>query len=355
MQKISSELVDNRIIIKKPKDVGRLFNKSSFGKIISGNKLVIDLIEGVFLLAEEKIRLFRDGKEIELQNLLKFSAKQIPHFEIKYLVFRDLKKKGYSVKINKENKEYDFHIIKKENAFKKLRILCYISVFSERDIMDINIVKSMIKTTIKNNVDLWFTIVDEEGDITYYNVSLSDIKGEVSEHKFSKTTGLKLENRLVIFDKKIAKNLFEMEFYGKPFGTGLQLSMVEALYLLEKKVIDIKDVTKEEKFSPKTFKTLIKKTQPDINLRFFVFSDLKKRGLIVKTGFKFGVHFRAYTRKPDEIHAEYLLHVVDKEFKVTWAEISRAVRLAHSVNKEIIFARVKKSKIDYIKLGRLRP
>jgi tRNA-intron endonuclease len=67
------------------------------------------------------------------------------------------------------------------------------------------------------------------------------------------------------------------------------------------------------------------------------------------------VHFRVYTKKPDVTHAEYLVHVVDKKFKSVWAEISRAVRLAHSVNKEIVFARIDGKVIDYIRLGRLRP
>ena len=82
---------------------------------------------------------------------------------------------------------------------------------------------------------------------------------------------------------------------------------------------------------------------------------MKKNGLIVKTGFKFGSHFRAYTKKPGETHAEYLIHAVNADFKSLWSEISRAVRLAHSVNKEIIFAKVNKNYIDYIKFGRLRP
>ncbi|ENO11979.1 tRNA splicing endonuclease [Thermoplasmatales archaeon SCGC AB-539-C06] len=97
--------------------------------------------------------------------------------------------------------------------------------------------------------------------------------------------------------KKIGGNLLEKEFFGKPFGNGLQLSMVEALYLMEKNVIDIINVVTGRKNSVKKFKEFIQKSQPDINLRITVFNDLKKRGLIVKTGFKFGAHFRAYTKK----------------------------------------------------------
>ena len=42
-----------------------------------------------------------------------------------------------------------------------------------------------------------------------------------------------------IFNKEISKELIEKEFYGKPFGKGLQLSLVEAMYLFEKDIIDI--------------------------------------------------------------------------------------------------------------------
>ena len=124
---------------------------------------------------------------------------------------------------------------------------------------------------------------------------------------------------------------------------------------MEKKIIEIEDIKDKKKISFKKFKSFIKENQSDIDLMLTVFRDLKKRGLIVKTGFKFGAHFRAYSKKPDETHAEYLIHVVDKNFESSWSEIGRAVRLAHSVNKEIMFSRVDNHKIEYIGFGRLRP
>ena len=56
---IFGELIKDNIIIKNPKDVGRLYNKSNFGKPISGNKLELDLLEGIFLLEEGKILIKR--------------------------------------------------------------------------------------------------------------------------------------------------------------------------------------------------------------------------------------------------------------------------------------------------------
>ena len=349
---IVGELVNNQIIVKKQKDSGRLYNKSHFGTLNSKGQAKLDLLEGVFLLGENKIRIFEKKTELDFQTLINFAAQKIPEFEIKYLIFKDLRNRGLAIKLCLENEQTTFYLFKQTKDENERQ--CFISAFSERDILDLKETKNLIQEITKRNGELWFAIVDEEGDLTYYRVSLQDMNGDVPEHKYPKGRGILLKNRIVLFDNKLAKSLFQKEFFGKPFGDGLQLSLVEGVYLLDKKVIDISS-TQSKKLSHKECKKIIHNLQPDIKPRLLVFSDLKKSGLIVKTGFKFGVHFRAYTKQPDKTHAEYLIHVVDKDFKSIWAEMSRAVRLAHSVNKEIVFARTDGEKIDYIKFGRLRP
>jgi len=342
---ISGKIINDKIIVDKPKDVGRLFTKSHFGTTLLGNKLELDLLEGVFLLEEEKIKIFHVKKEVGFDELMKIAIQKITNFEIKYLVFKDLRNRGQAIKLCEENDEKDFYGVKNKTLVK---------TFSERDFLDIDDTKKLLKLAKKENRELWYAIVDEEGDLTYYKVNSLDIKGANKEYAYNKVQVILLKNRVIIFDKDVSRNLLEKEFYGKPFGKGLQVSLVESMYLLEKGVIDVqsedgKKITKER------LEQMINELQPDFELRLVVFKDLKKRGLIVKTGFKFGAHFRAYTSKPDVTHAEYLIHVVEKGFRSTWAEVSRAVRLAHSVNKEIVFARVDTGKIDYIDFGRLRP
>ena len=63
---ISGELIEDNIIINKPNDVGRLYNKSNFGKPLSGNKLQLNLLEGVFLLDEGKISIKKGKEKIDL-------------------------------------------------------------------------------------------------------------------------------------------------------------------------------------------------------------------------------------------------------------------------------------------------
>lgn len=347
---ISGELTDHTILIKKATDVGRLYNKSHIGTPLPGNHLSLDLLEGVFLLDEKKMRLFQKREEMDFQTLVTHAAAQIPRFETKYLVFKDLRNRGHPIKLQKEEPPTFYRFKQKNDATPS----CFICAFSERDILDIESVTYLVQRLVKKEGVLWFALVDEEGDITYYDVSTIALKGSIPEQQYRKGAGLLLQNRVVLFDASLAKQLLTKEFFGKPFGEGLQLSFVEALYLAQRGMLEIHNANSATLSQSKVL-ALMKKLQPDIEDRLAVFTDLKHRSMLVKTGFKFGAHFRAYTQQPDQTHAEYLIHVVEKGFTSIWAEISRAVRLAHTVNKEFVFARVDGPQIEYIKLGRLRP
>ncbi|HVQ00285.1 MAG TPA: tRNA-intron lyase [Candidatus Thermoplasmatota archaeon] len=347
---ISGELTDHTILIKKATDVGRLYNKSHLGTPLRGDQLSLDLLEGVLLLDEKKMRLFHRRQEVEFPELVTRAAEQIPGFETKYLVFKDLRSRGHPMRSCDKEPPTFYRYRQKHDTVPP----CYVCAFSERDILDIDTTSSLIQRLITNEGMLWFGLVDEEGDITYYDVAAITLKGGIKEQRYKKGAGLLLKNRVIIFDPCLAKQLLENEFIGKPFGDGLQLSFVEALYLAHRDALELYAPSGAVLSLHKVL-LFMKKLQPDIDRRLSVFTDLKQRGMLVKTGFKFGAHFRAYTQQPDRTHAEYLIHVVEHGFTSIWAEISRAVRLAHSVNKEFVFARVSGSSIDYVKLGRLRP
>lgn len=352
---VCAELVDDSLVVTRTRDIGRLYSKSKFGKLASGKQLHLDLLEGVFLAGEGKITVFKGKKRIGFEYLVQRAATRIPDFEMKYLLFRDLRKRGYLVKCFHNHEYIHFYIHKQEVEGQKDRGTCYICLFSERDRLNIDKTKKLLQYVHQKQGSLWFALVDEEGDITYYDVSSVNLQGDVTEHRYPRGTGILLENRVVVFDNHLVHDLFDQEFYGKPFGEGLQLSHIEALYLMKKNILSIRKPKGKKPLSSETFLKMIKRLHPDITTRYLVFTDLKNRGMIVKTGFKFGAHFRAYTQKPGVTHAEYLVHVVPKGFTSVWAEISRAVRLAHSVNKDIVFARVDNTRIDYIQFGRLRP
>ncbi len=82
-----------------------------------------------------------------------------------------------------------------------------------------------------------------------------------------------------------------------------------------------------------------------------IFNDLLRRSFIVKTGFKYGANFRIYGKSVEE-HADYLVHMLESEEQ--WYKISRAVRVAQGVRKEMVFAGIHNDNPAYVKLKRVR-
>lgn len=148
----------------------------------------------------------------------------------------------------------------------------------------------------------------------------------------------------------------EKRGYGERDGGQLLLSPEEALYLIEKKELDVdsgkKNIGYEELMKKFT------KLDKDFGRKYLVFRDLKNRGFCVKTGFKFGSHYRVYARgeKPGSGHAIWLIHCIPEEFVCDLSDISRAVRLAQNVRKKMIYAVLdKEGDITYYKIERMTP
>lgn len=343
--KLKGKFVDGKVIVEKPKEVGRLFNKSHFGKNVKGNFLELDLIESCFLLDEDKIDIKSDGEKIAFEKLVLIASEKISDFDVKYLAFKDLRKRGCAVGLYEGFEDITFSHFKNE---------CFVCVFSEKSFFDFKKTRDLVNNSAKENTNLWFAVVDGEGDVTYYDVSKVDLKGHNKKKTYSKEKGFLIGESIILFNEGLKDSLFKNEFFGKPFGNALRISFIEALYLIDEKILDVRKID-NSKVSREMLVKKIKEKELNFDNSYKIYCDLKKRGLIAKTGFKFGTDLRVYTRNPDEIHAEYLIHIIDKDKKIVWSEMSRAIRLAHSVNKEIIFACVDNKNIEYIGFGRLRP
>jgi tRNA-intron endonuclease len=164
-----------------------------------------------------------------------------------------------------------------------------------------------------------------------------------------------MADRVIIADKDEAATLHAGHFFGKTIGPTLQLSLIEAAFLVELGPLELRDAKTNREVSPIALKKRARAVQPDFDLRLDAFKDMKGKGLVVKTGFKYGSHFRAYEGDPSKQHARYLVHAVPKGYTAMWPEVSRAVRLAHGVKKEILLGRVAEKEVEYVSLNRYRP
>ncbi len=159
----------------------------------------------------------------------------------------------------------------------------------------------------------------------------------------------------VVVDDEPSINRLTEKGYGKVNGSRLLLASIEALYLMERGTIE---VSKDEKPLPlEEALKLLGSKEKDFDLRYAVYKDLRERGYVVRTGFKYGTHFRVYDRGefPGE-HSKYLVHVVTETQRLSFNELARAVRLAQGVKKGMVFAVVDdEGDVTYYSVDRMTP
>lgn len=146
-----------------------------------------------------------------------------------------------------------------------------------------------------------------------------------------------LKEDRVIVQHQHAHNLYNKRYFGNLTDEGLELSFIEALYLLEKEKIEIFDKNGENVTASDMY-TIIREKQ--IFSHYLVYKDLRIRGYIVKTGFKYGSDFRIYERghSPGDGHSNYLVKILSEEQEIKVRDFSSYVRVAHGVRKNLLLA-----------------
>ncbi|HDD26545.1 MAG TPA: tRNA-intron lyase [Acidilobales archaeon] len=173
--------------------------------------------------------------------------------------------------------------------------------------------------------------------------------------------GFLVGSRILIFDEAWAKKLYELGVYGKPFGirkpksvedvkAPLELSIVEATYLVEKGVMKVFRGDGSE-VGVNDLLEIGRKVIPNFDDLYIVYKDLRERGFIVRSGLKFGADFAIYTERPGVQHAPYLIKVFKGFDKVDPIDLVGLGRLSHSVRKRLILAVITPSnEIKYVML-----
>lgn len=342
------------VIIDDGAEASQIYNKGYFGLPQKGGGLQLDIIEAIYLVEAGKLNVRKGRSALGIEKLFRIGNDMLDGFEIKYLVYRDMRQRGYVVKAGAD--PLDFRALPRGGAPGKTPSKYWILAISERSLFALDEVVKVVKKVVKVKKTLLLAVVDEESDLTYYKAKVVKPHGKVAtKADFHIADALFLEDRVMVLDGQQAQMLHSIEFFGKPIGDHLQLSLLETAHLLNRGLIKLKSAETGRKMSLASFMKTAEKVQPDFQLRLKIYDDLKARGVLVKTGFKYGSHFRAYEGDPDDHHARYLVHAFPPGFTGMWAEVSRAVRLAHGVKKDILLARPMNDKAEYLRLKRIRP
>ena len=164
-------LGDNHALLENTDEARQLYNASRFGEQDSTGKVQLSLIETLYLLEKGKIKAISDkGRSIGFEPLLKRVKRAQPGFWTKFVVFRDMRDRGYIVKtalkFGADFRVYDRGVKPGEDHAKW--VLYPIHESQALTWHDFSAKNRVAHSTKKH---LLLAIVDEEGAITYYEVA----------------------------------------------------------------------------------------------------------------------------------------------------------------------------------------
>jgi tRNA-intron endonuclease len=163
-------------------------------------------------------------------------------------------------------------------------------------------------------------------------------KSSASESKIIKAT---LKDKAVIVSSPEDINELAQRGYGTKEDKTLQLTLVEALFLLSKGIIQV-EIAAKKTSKPVSFQQLLSHYRTfDDNAwaKYLIYRDLRSRGYVTREGFGLGVDFRVYERgEYGSATAKYLVYGMQEGQPVKLEELSRTLKHVQSQKKELVIA-----------------
>lgn len=159
-------LAGQKAVVSEKKLADQLRQKG-FGEP-KGKQLILDMREALYLLEKEKIELLDEhDKNVSEEGLLKFASKKEKNFFTKFLVFRDLREKGYCVKTGFKF-GFDLRVYPRGSKPGEEHTQWVIKVAEQSERFSMPGYSRMIRLAQNLHTKLLIAIVDAEGDINYY-------------------------------------------------------------------------------------------------------------------------------------------------------------------------------------------
>ncbi len=309
---------DDKVIVPDSKLASTLFNKGSFGKPISGGGSRLSLVEAAYLLENERLELKRSrkGRKADLAFVLKRGISKDRMFMENFLVFRDLRSRGLVVQGGGKGCFSSFPRGKRPDNG---RADAWVKVFREDDQVTPKLLWLESINRFNMKMRSIAAVVDSDWNVTYYVIKTSldekpEIKPEIQEK-------IKLDDQMT---------RVEIAHGGAILFQG-DIGSIHQNGILGTKLGDTLLVSGDEDM------LISRGDQADNSDRGRIYRDLRSKGWLARTGFKYGAHFRVYTSMSLEDHSRFLVHAVKEDHEYTWEELSRPLRLSHSVRKRFLF------------------
>jgi tRNA-intron endonuclease len=326
--------------VRTGKDGRPLYEQSGYGRP-EKDGIRLSPPEALYLLHRKKIEV--SGYSFETL-FAEFACQ--PDFLRCFLVYRDLRERGYVVQPG----PHDFRVFRRGERPGKGESLYLVRVLSEREPIRFAQLVSEVVASRNMRKQYVLAVVDDEDELTYYEIKLQDLESDCPPPVFNGKAAASVIGRYGLVHVP-AQSELELAGFGKRLDNErLLLSPVELLHLIKDNAVTLRRDGQEVTFDD--FFSLAAEADAELAEKEQVYSELRGHGYVPRTGYKFGHHFRVYCGK--SVHSDLLVHAVRQDSALPMSVISRSVRMAHSVKKKMLFGAVHSKGIRFVEFARIK-
>ena len=149
-------------------DIQQELEQKGYGEM-EKNKLFLKPFESLYLLYTDKLKIFKGKKNIDFDSLLQIYKKQNDDVLTQFLVYRDLRTRGYTVK-DGFGFGSDFRVYGKGDFGEKGAKFLVFS-FNEGKQEKVGMLQKKIEEITKMGKEPIIAVIERRGEIIYYKIS----------------------------------------------------------------------------------------------------------------------------------------------------------------------------------------
>jgi tRNA-intron endonuclease len=332
----------------------RFYDSRGYGRPLGGNDVALSRVEAAHLFFADAVAA---GER----------------FALRFLVYKDLRGRGFYLSPAREawpgqagetaadDPAVDLVVYPRGKGPEDGAVEHRVRVVGERETLDAAALRP------DDGASTVLAVVDEESEISYFEATGRGPTGSVDYAAPEGVEGALLEDRVLAWDPP--GELYERGFYGQPLtgravadavGEAVQLSLVEAAALSAEGSLTLSGTDGEHATDYDAIVARGRAVEGErFDRRLRAYAALRERGVVPKTGFKFGADFRTYgeLESVSELgHSETLVRVVPPAHTFSPRDLALDVRLAGGVRKRMVFALTGSTDgIDWLSVGRHTP
>ncbi|MFA5126142.1 MAG: tRNA-intron lyase [archaeon] len=167
VENMDALLLENKVLVEDSTLKGMLVEKG-FGES-KGRNLILDLFEALYLVQKDKLSIFdKKGKKVLEKKLLSFGLDHDKNFYSKFIVYSDIKEKGYCIKTGLKF-GFDFRVYPKGKKMGEAHSQFGVHVAPENEKLSMTQISRMTRLAGNIHIKALIAVVDRENEINYYS------------------------------------------------------------------------------------------------------------------------------------------------------------------------------------------